>query len=231
MKKVWRKNSERITVIITTVILLTVCGLRASAQVVYTDPYDGFSEEAFMDMDLEPNLATPVVPDAEKAAVAAFIESLAHKMSNKSYNTELMREGEVMVMTIPSDRLFLPNDTLLNNQAERYIRPLYRLMKDPLMFKVVIAVHTDDTGSPYYREQLSTERLYSIYEFLLDEADEGHFNPDVIIIPYSLGSDEPVEDNNTRKGRAANRRVEFYFVPGPKIIEAAHNGTLNNLHL
>ncbi len=44
------------------------CGIKASAQ-SYTDPYKGYSEETFMDMDFEPNLATPVVGAKEKPAI------------------------------------------------------------------------------------------------------------------------------------------------------------------
>lgn len=210
---------------------MMVVSASLQARVVYTDPYDGYSEETFMDMDLEPNIATPVVPDDEKATVAAFVEQLAQKMNNKAYVTELMREGEVMVMTFQSDKLFMPNDTLLTDDADKLLKPLFKLMKTPDLFKVVITVHTDDTGSDYYREQLSTSRLYSIYEYLLTEADDGKFDADIIIIPFALGSNDPVEDNDTRRGRAANRRVEFYFVPGPGIIKAAHEGTLHNIHI
>lgn len=202
---------------------------QAVAQVVYSDPYEGFEEDLYMDMDLEPNLATPVVPDAEKAAIRTYIETVARKMDNKYYTTELMREGEVMVMTLASDKVFLPNDTLLADHSERYFKPLFRLMKDPMMYKVIVVVHTDATGSPAYREQLACSRLESIYEFILDEIDQGHISPDQIIIPIPMGSDDPIEDNSTRRGRALNRRIEFYFVPGPKIIEAAHNGTITSL--
>ena len=33
-----------------------------------------------------------------------------------------------------------------------------------------------------------------------------------------MGDTAPLESNDSRKGRAANRRVEFYLIPGPSLI-------------
>lgn len=210
--------------LITLSTLLAAAWCRAGAEVVYTDPYEGFNEETFMDMDFEPNLATPVVPDREKAAVRRMMAETASRLKGP-FTVELMRDDEVMVVSIPTDNLFLPNDTLLNDAAERLMKPVFGLMKDPMKYKVVVAVHTDDTGNALYQDRLSTARLYSVYDLFLDMIDSGDINPDIVIIPYAMGGDDPVTDNDTWRHRAVNRRLEVYFVPGPSLIETAHRET------
>ncbi|MDE7388503.1 MAG: hypothetical protein K2M97_04545, partial [Muribaculaceae bacterium] len=46
------------------------------------------------------------------------------------------------------------------------------------------------------------------------------------IVTYGFGADEPAAANTTRAGRSANRRAEFYFVPGPAMLSAAKSGKL-----
>lgn len=215
-------NKKTLPLIVTS--LLTLAGTRAAAEVFYTDPYEGFNEETFMDMDFEPNLATPLVPDREKAAVKRHM-ALVAKTLKGPFTVDLMRDGEVMVVTIPTDNLFLPNDTLLNESAERLMKPIFGLMTDPMKYKVVAAVHTDDTGNALYHERLSTARLYSVYDLFLDMIDNGAISPDIVFIPYAMGADDPIVDNDTWRHRAANRRLEIFFVPGPALIEQAHKET------
>ena len=137
-----------------------------------------------------------------------------------------MREGEVMVITIPTDDLFLPNDTLLYTTSGPLLAGLEKVLSDPYMWKLVIAIHTDDTGSEYYREFLSRNRLNSVYDWLMDRIDSGNLPEDLIVIPFSMASSVPVLPNDTRKNRSKNRRLELYFIPGPEMIEKASRHTL-----
>lgn len=185
-----------------------------------TDPYPDYLEETFMDMDFEPNLLTPPVPKTVIKEVAAYQKKTALGLKSKIL-VDIMRDDDVFVATIPTDDLFLPNDTLLHSYAARKLDIVAGLMKDPYMYKVVIAIHTDDTGSEYYREKLSLARLNSIYDWIMDAIDEGTIPEEIVIIPFSMGSNEPLVANDTRKHRKENRRLEFYFIPGPKMIELA----------
>lgn len=197
--------------------------LTAGAQ--HSDPYPDYHEETFMDMDFEPNILTPKVPDSAKKAVAAYQTKVARQLLADNI-VDIMRDDDVILVTIPTDDLFLPNDTLLSTYASRSLDKLLPMMRDPYMYKVMIAMHTDDTGSEFYREQLSLARLNSIYDWMLDKIDEGKIPEEIVIIPFSLGSNEPLKSNDTRKNRRENRRLEVYFIPGPRMIEEAQRGTL-----
>ncbi|MCF0219951.1 MAG: OmpA family protein [Muribaculaceae bacterium] len=185
------------------------------------DPYDGYDEILFMDMDLDQNIETPKLQDAERKAVKKHMSRMANELAHARYVVDLDRDGEVVVVTIPTDDLFLPNDTLLSPKAEVKLKPLLKYLSDPGLFKVVYTIHTDDTGSPDYLFDLSQQRVNSVYDWMLDFVSE-----DQVIIPYSMGDIDPVETNSTRVGRRANRRMEFYFIPGPEMILKARKGKL-----
>lgn len=194
---------------------------RGFSQVVYTDPYENYNEETFFDMDFEPNLATPIVPDSEKGFIRRHMLETAKKIKGP-FTVDLMRDGEVIVVTIAAEVLFPPNDSILGDAAERAFKPLLPLMEDALKYKVVYAVHTDDTGNEIYQDEFSAQRMNSIYDYLLELIDDELINPDIVIVPYAMGALDPIVDNNTWRNRAINRRVEFYFIPGPDLIEEAH---------
>lgn len=187
--------------------------------------YPDYQEDVFMDMDFEPNIATPVVPRENHLLVTRYVKKIAESIKNK-YTVDLMREGEVIVVTIPTDDLFLPNDTLLSPSAIPLLSGLDGIVQDPNMWKVVIAVHTDDTGSEYYREFLSRNRLNSVYDWLLNRMDDGKLPDELIVIPYSMASNSPVAPNDTRGSRAQNRRLEIYFIPGAGMIDKAARHSL-----
>ncbi len=67
-----------------------------------------------MDMDLDANIASPALSsDKERRAVRRYIGELGKRVAEKGYIVETDRDDEVMVVTIPLEKLFLPNDTLL----------------------------------------------------------------------------------------------------------------------
>lgn len=193
------------------------------------DRYPDYSEDVFMEWELEKNLSTPVVEKTEKKAVAKYMKSLGEKLHRQKYKVELMREGEVVILSLSTDELFAPNDTLLSEYGERLLKPLLSYFRDPYMLKLVYTINTDDTGSDVYLDRLSDERNASVYAWLMDQIDNGHLSEDLVIIPYSMGKTAPVASNDTWEGRAKNRRVEFYLIPGPEMIEKARNKTLKHL--
>lgn len=200
--------------------ILLFCPINVQAQSGNGQLYPGYNEETFMDMDFDPNLLTPEVPAAARNTIADYMRKTANSMKS-AYIIDLMRDDEVLIVSIPTDEVFLPNDTLLSEYASKQLDPLLRLMSDPYMYKIVVAVHTDDTGSEHYRDMLSTARLNSIYDWFMDEIDAGKLSEDLIIIPFSMASSDPIQLNDTRAHRRENRRLEFYFIPGPKMIDLA----------
>lgn len=67
--------------------------------------------------------------------------------------------------------------------------------------------HTDNTGTPERNKQLSQERAESVKAYLVSKGISADR-----ITATGFGQDVPVQDNATKPGREANRRVEFKLV-------------------
>lgn len=206
---------------LTAILFALALAITVLAKGSWTDPYKDYDETRFMELDLEGNLNTPQVGSDQHGSVSRHMKKIGTDLARKGYTVDMMRNDEVVLVTIPSDDLFMPNDTLLSPTGPSRLMPIVKLLAIPDNFKLVYAVHTDNTGSEAYNMSLAHKRNSTIYDWLLDNISE-----EVIIIPYEMGDTDPLEPNDTRTGRAANRRLEIFLVPGPKMITDAHKGTL-----
>ncbi|MGE5527578.1 MAG: OmpA family protein [Patescibacteria group bacterium] len=71
-----------------------------------------------------------------------------------------------------------------------------------------IVGHTDSIGSNEYNLKLSLARARSVKEYLVKKSG---IDPNRIEIA-GMGEEQPIADNETEKGRALNRRVEFVWL-------------------
>lgn len=78
-----------------------------------------------------------------------------------------------------------------------------QLKADPKAVWVEIEGHTDNTGDKMYNEKLGLARAESVKRYLYEK----HQIPLHKINVISYGEDKPIAPNNTRDGRAQNRRV------------------------
>ncbi len=160
-------------------------------------------------LSLEEHLQIPAVPQRQHAAVAGRAGQLAERLRHKGMRTATLRDGEVVLATMPCDTLFAANSTVPKREAQKRLLGLQEIVRRPGDYKVLVAVHTDDTGDTDYSDALSEARASAIDELLWQMAD----GVDTNVVIYGMGKDEPLNDNSTRQHRRANRRVEFYIVP------------------
>ncbi len=79
---------------------------------------------------------------------------------------------------------------------------------------VEIVGHTDSTGGRAHNLDLSRRRAESVKRFLLEAGIE-----DERMTTRGAGPDEPIDDNNTKDGRARNRRIEFVVKSGGRKLK------------
>lgn len=150
-----------------------------------------------------------------------------NRLHNKEYNSkngctvETFRNKEVLLVTIPASKLFMPNETTLRAGAQQLLAPFKRYLKDPDMYRVLMVMHTDNTGSETYRDKLTEERSEAVFEWFENQ----HVNTKYLF-PYSYGDEMPLVQNNTMNNRAKNRRLEIYLVPGKKMLDQAKKGRI-----
>ena len=168
--------------------------------------------------DIELNIKTPEVSAKHHAAVVSAMANLMRTFKGAGYSVEAVRNGEVILVTIPCSKLFAPNSVVLSEKASSQLSPLVPYVKRHDNYKVVVAVHADNTGDTGYSDRITADRASAIDDFFSRETGLGE---DSGLIPYGLGSDEPVASNAGIANRAANRRVEIYFIPTKEYIDKA----------
>lgn len=151
-----------------------------------------------------------------------------NRLLNGKYNpkgnctVEAYRNKEVLLVTIPAHLLFDPNMTELKNGASDYLAPIRRYLKDPDMYRVMIVMHTDNTGSEPYREQITVDRVNTVFDWFENSGSDTRY-----LFSYALGDDMPLRPNNSMDNRDKNRRLEIYLIPGQKMVDQAKKGRIS----
>jgi outer membrane protein OmpA-like peptidoglycan-associated protein len=78
-----------------------------------------------------------------------------------------------------------------------------RLKADPKAVRIEVEGHTDNVGSTETNERIGLDRAEAVKKYLYMQ----HQVPLHKINVISYGEEKPVSPNNTRAGRAQNRRV------------------------
>lgn len=168
------------------------------------------------ELSLEETLALPEVPAKQKEYVASYMKREAQALQKLGYKIETMRQGEVVIATIPSDDLFAPNDTALLPTAGKELNNFLPYFRSHGKFKVILVMHSDDTGSESYLYGLTEARIVALYDYFDKYATQTD-----LLQGYPMANYEPLKPNNSRSNRAENRRLEIYIVPGPMLITDA----------
>ncbi len=172
--------------------------------------------ESADELTLEQTLAQPEVPAKLSTFIKSYMKREALALHKAGYKVETMRKGEVVIATIPTDKLFAPNDTVLMSSADALLKSFLPYFKVMDKFKVVLALHTDDTGSDSYLTNLAAQRIVALYDYF-----DTHAKNTDSLTGYPIAANDPLKENNSRENRAENRRLEIYIVPSTVLIEEA----------
>lgn len=150
-----------------------------------------------------------------------------NRLYSKQYNgrngsmVETYRNKEVLLITISASKLFHQNETVVREDAQEVLAPLKRYLKDPDMYRVLLVMHTDNTGSKQYREIISEQRALALFDWFVDQGCDTRY-----LFSYAMSDDMPLIENNSMDNRATNRRLEVYLMPGKKMLEQAKTGRI-----
>ena len=93
--------------------------------------------------------------------------------------------------------------TLPDEAKHRIDEVVQQLKQDPKNVFIEIEGHTDNVGDPATNEKIGLERAEAVQRYLYEQFQIPLHKMNVI----SFGEEKPVSPNNTRDGRAQNRRV------------------------
>ena len=195
-------------------LMMTTAGiLPLSAKVHVDDIYE---------MSLDENLMTPEIKNDKQAdRVQEFQYNMAVAFKQSNYDVEIMRDDEVIVITIPASQLFDPNDTVLNKLGEEQLKPFLRMLNNPGFYKLLLVMHSDNTGSSEYTLNLTRQRVNAIFDWFEENGSVDY------VVPYALGETDPIVDNNSVESRKTNRRLEIFLIPEQTMLQQAKKGRIN----
>ena len=92
----------------------------------------------------------------------------------------------------------------IRKSSRKQLDKAVALLKEYPQIRLEISGHTDDQGTREDNLALSSARAASVKTYMVDAGvDSGR------IETVGFGPDKPIEANDTKKGRQANRRIEF----------------------
>ena len=99
------------------------------------------------------------------------------------------------------------NKSDLRDDAIELLLSVYNIMSKYGNTDFIIEGHTDSSGPKAFNKKLSLQRAERVKSHLVSKGVDGDR-----LSTAGFGEENPIQSNNTRKGRIANRRVEFKVV-------------------
>ena len=185
-------------------------------------PLNAKDDYDIYDLSLDENLLLPEINNDKQAdKIQDFQLDMAVAFKKSNYDVEIMRDDEVIVVTIPASQLFDANDTVLNQVGQELLKPFLRMIKNPGFYKMLLVMHSDNTGSEMYTLNLTRQRVNAVFDWFEENGSVDY------VVPYALGDTDPLVDNNSVENRKRNRRLEIYLVPEKTMIQQAKKGNIN----
>jgi len=150
---------------------------------------------------------------------------IGHKMDQQAKEieetvdgAEVVRseEGIQLILDENADVRFEHNSFNLTSAAQNNLGKLVTIFNKYPDTNILVVGHTDSDGSDAYNQTLSEKRAASVLNFLEKQGINGSR-----LSSSGLGESQPRTTNETKEGKAQNRRVEFAITANDNMIEQA----------
>jgi outer membrane protein OmpA-like peptidoglycan-associated protein len=135
-------------------------------------------------------------------------EAAAREALDSVEGVNIFRNGDDLYVTFSSDNQFEIGSFTFNPVAQQDVGHLGQVLTEFDKTNIMVAGHTDSTGSEATNQTLSERRAGAIKNILLAQnvaADR--------LTTIGFGESVPIVDNITDYGRQKNRRVEIKITP------------------
>jgi outer membrane protein OmpA-like peptidoglycan-associated protein len=106
-----------------------------------------------------------------------------------------------------SDIYYETNSSKLSPESYAILDELVEYLKEKPTLKLGVYGHTDNVGNDEANMALSTDRAFSVVEYLQSKGIDKNR-----LTFKGFGEQKPIADNNTPEGREKNRRTEFVIL-------------------
>lgn len=144
------------------------------------------------------------------AAVGNYMDKQEEELRRQTAGTgiEVERQGDQIALTMPSDVTFPVNSAAIQPSFYAPLNDVATTLVNYPSTAVDIVGHASSDGPADYNQDLSERRAEAVETYLVSQGMQ-----DVRVLSYGRGEDNPIADNSTEAGRAANRRVEVILTP------------------
>ena len=155
------------------------------------------------------------------ALIGRKMDKAAAELRRDLEGAKVERVGEGIKITFASGILFATNSSNLNPDAAANVTQLGETLKKYADTNVVVEGHTDNSGSDAINQPLSQRRAQAVANTIINDGVDASR-----VTATGYGSTQPVADNSTAAGKAANRRVEVAIFANEKMQKAAKRNQL-----
>jgi outer membrane protein OmpA-like peptidoglycan-associated protein len=152
--------------------------------------------------------------------IGNYMDKQAAEIERDIEGAKVERVGEGIKITFSSGILFDVDKADLKDKSKSELAELATILNKYEDTNILLAGHTDSTGSDEYNLGLSRRRAQSVAGYLTTE--------NVVPARFSVegyGKSDPVASNDTADGRAENRRVEVAIWANEKLKKVAKEKT------
>ena len=151
-----------------------------------------------------------VVGGLAGAAVGGYMDEQQRKLEEATAGTgiEVDRVGDQIQLTMPSNVTFAVNSATIQPGFFKALDDVSATLVQYNDTSVDIIGHASADGDDAYNMTLSQQRAQSVQNYLVSRGTQS-----VRINAIGMGETQPIADNATAEGRAANRRVEVLLTP------------------
>jgi len=155
------------------------------------------------------------------ALIGRHMDKQAEELQRDLEGATVTRVGEGIKITFDSGLLFGVDQSDLSSTAQNNLDDMAATLIKYDDTDVLVEGHTDADGSDEHNQLLSVRRAQSVRSYLIGKG----------VSPSRLsnsgyGETQPVADNSTEAGKAANRRVEIAIFANKRMKKAAEKGQL-----
>jgi outer membrane protein OmpA-like peptidoglycan-associated protein len=160
------------------------------------------------------------VGGAAGALIGNYMDKQAAEIERDIEGAKVERVGEGIKITFSSGILFDVNRADLKDFSRAELAKLSTILNKYDDTNILLAGHTDSTGSDEYNLRLSRWRAQSVSDYLFIQ----NVNPERFTVD-GYGKSDPIASNDTAASRAQNRRVEVAIWANEKLKKVAQEKT------
>lgn len=145
------------------------------------------------------------------------MDKQARQIDEAIPGAEVERVGEGIVLVLGENAVrFQTSKASLTTNAKANLDKLVPVFSEYADTDIKIYGYTDSTGKAAFNQTLSEKRSASVKQYLIAKGVNASR-----IETQGMGINDPIASNETKEGRAQNRRVEFTITANEKMIQDA----------